>query len=291
MFLILGLYDELLPMHCPPTHHTVLRGMGLVHIVCACRRGAAAQPFAIQVVDDTTGRGVPLVELRTTPDQTYVTDSNGYVAIDDPVLMGRKVFFHVSSHGYEYAKDGFGFRGKAVNVRAGGEATLRIKRLNIAERLYRITGAGIYRDSVRLGKPVPIKQPLLNAQVCGQDTVQAVVKDKRIFWFWGDTDRLSYPLGHFNTSGATSVLPGDGGLDPSRGINLDYFVDDSGFSRPMFERENGVLIWVHGVFTIKDNHGATRILTHYSRRKSLAEQLSHGLAVLDETDFRFEPLL
>ena len=248
------------------------------------------RPFAIHVMDEATGRGVPLIELRTTPDQTYVTDSNGFVAIDDPVLMGREVFFHVRGHGYEHGKDYFGYRGKSFKVAPGNEVQLKIKRLNIAQRLYRITGAGIYRDSVLLGKDVPIDRPLLNAEVCGQDTVMAVVKGDRIHWFWGDTDRLRYPLGQFNTSGAVSRLPRTGGLDPARGVNLDYIVDDSGFSRPMFKRENGILIWVHGVFTIKDESGAMRIVTHYSRRKSLEEQLSHGIAVLNESTNLFEPI-
>ena len=46
-----------------------------------------------------------------------------------------------------------------------------IRRLNIARRLYRVTGGGIYRDSVLTGDPVPIREPLLNGQVLGQDSV------------------------------------------------------------------------------------------------------------------------
>ena len=34
-------------------------------------------------------------------------------------------------------------------------------------------------------------------------------------------------------SGAVSELPEHGGLPPDVGINLDYFVDENGFSRPM----------------------------------------------------------
>ena len=44
----------------------------------------------------------------------------------------------------------------ALEVKAGGKAQIKLKRVNIAERLYRMTGAGIYRDSVLLGLPVPI---------------------------------------------------------------------------------------------------------------------------------------
>ena len=91
-----------------------------------------------------------------------------------------------------------------VQVELGARETLEIKRLNVAERLYRITGAGIFTDSVRLGEETPLEFPVLNAQVSGQDSVQAALYGDRVYWFWGDTNRLSYPLGQFHTSGATS---------------------------------------------------------------------------------------
>src|SRR5262245_16247395 len=87
---------------------------------------ATPRPFVITVVDEATGRGVPLVELKTVNNVRYVTDSAGIAAIDEPGLAGHKVFFHVKSHGYEYPKDGFGFRGKALDYTDGGAATLRI---------------------------------------------------------------------------------------------------------------------------------------------------------------------
>ena len=43
--------------------------------------------FKIQVVDRQTGRGVPLVELRTTNNIRYFTDSHGIVAFYEPGLM------------------------------------------------------------------------------------------------------------------------------------------------------------------------------------------------------------
>jgi hypothetical protein len=63
--------------------------------------------FRIHVVEEGTGRGVPLVELRTVNQIRYVTDSNGIVAFDEPGLFNRKVFFSITSHGYEVEKDGF----------------------------------------------------------------------------------------------------------------------------------------------------------------------------------------
>jgi hypothetical protein len=47
--------------------------------------------------------------------------------------------------------------------------------------LYRITGQGIYLDSVLLGLPVPLGEPVLNAEVMGQDTVLATPYQGRIF--------------------------------------------------------------------------------------------------------------
>src|SRR5438093_5808975 len=94
---------------------------------------AQAKPFKITVVDEQTGRGVPLVELRTVNGIRLVTDSNGIAAFDEPGLMDQPVFFFVQGHGYEFPKDGFGIRGKAIPIRPGGEARLTIKRINIAE--------------------------------------------------------------------------------------------------------------------------------------------------------------
>src|SRR5262249_7055479 len=166
----------------------------------------APQPgkyFKITVVDEETGRGVPLVELRTVNQLRYYTDSNGVVAFHEPGLMGQRVFFFVGSHGYEFAKDGFGFRGKALDVTEGGSATLKIKRLNIAERLYRVTGAGIYAESVLTGQPVPLRRPVLDGLVLGSDSVLNAVYRGKVWWFWGDTNQPAYPLGNFHTPGAT----------------------------------------------------------------------------------------
>ena len=149
--------------------------------------------------------------------------------------------------------------------------------MNIAERLYRITGQGIYADSVRLGRETPIRQPLLNGQVVGQDSAQAVSYQGRLRWFWGDTARPSYPLGHFQTSGATALPPGEGGLDPTVGIDLEYFTDAGGFSRPMAPMSEGGLVWIDGLLVVPDATGAEVMLAHLSRRKNLELQIEHGL--------------
>ena len=141
--------------------------------------------FKIRVLDEATGRGVPLVELRTVNDIRYYTDSHGLVAFHEPGLMDQAVYFHVNSHGYEFPQDGFGNRGQRLPVAPGGEAVLKIKRLNIAERLYRVTGAGSYRDSLLLGERTPLQDPLLNGLVFGSDSVVNALYQGKIYWFWG----------------------------------------------------------------------------------------------------------
>ncbi|MFO1040252.1 MAG: hypothetical protein U0941_00615 [Planctomycetaceae bacterium] len=238
--------------------------------------------FEVRVVDEETGRGVPLVELRTVHEIRYVTDSAGYVAIRDPEFFGQSVYLTVRSHGYEYPKDGFGFRGKAVKVTAGGSETLKIKRLNIAERLYRVTGAGIYADSVSLGHTVPIRQPLSNAQVVGSDSVVMTEYRGKLYWFWGDTNRFRYPLGNYNVTGATSVLPKDGGLDPATGIDLDYFKGEDGFARSVAKMPGEGPTWIFGIVNLKDASGRERLFTGYEKVKGMLEVYERGICEFDD---------
>ncbi|MCD6304378.1 MAG: hypothetical protein J7M21_05385 [Planctomycetes bacterium] len=263
----------------------------LAVLLLTCGRCPAAAPgryFAIQVVDEQTGRGVPLVELRTVNGIRRYTDSAGMVAFHEPGLMNRDVFFWVRSPGYEFPADGFGFHGRRLRTTPGEAARLKLRRKNIAERLYRITGQGIYRDTVLLGRAAPIKEPLLNAHVVGQDSVQAVVYRGRIYWFWGDTNSERYPLGHFAAAGATSELPGSGGLDPAVGIDLRYFVDAGGFSRDVAPMPGNAPVWLDALMTLKDHAGRRRLVAHYSRMKGLARRIEHGMVVFNDETQTFE---
>ena len=248
-----------------------------------------ASCYGIQVVDQETGRGVPLVELETVHHVGFVTDNAGRVALAEPGLLDRPVFFHVRSHGYEFPKDGFGYSGVTLTTIRGGNAVLRIQRRNVAERLYRITGEGLYRDSVWLGEATPLTEPLGGGQVVGQDSALVAQYRGRLHWFWGDTSRLRYPLGHFWMAGATSDLPGRGGLDPDQGIELRYFVDAEGFSRPVCRLgvEKG-LIWSDAFLVVLDETGRERLVCHYAHMESLDRMLDHGLAIWNDDRAEFE---
>lgn len=279
-------------------HH---RAMGLAFIALlswlAIVASLGATPdrnafFQVEVIDEQTERGVPLVEIETVNHLHLFTDSAGRVAFYEPGLMGRKIFFHVRSHGYEMPNDGFGFSGVRLDTIPGGKAVIKLKRVNLAERLYRITGEGIYRDTVMLGERAPIREPLLNAQVTGQDSAQTIFYRDKVFWFWGDTDQIKYPLGNFRTTGATSLLPERGGLRPSDGVDLTYFTDANGFTKQMCPIEpKGDLVWVDGVLTLPDESGHERLVAHYSRMKSLGEMLEHGLIVFDDEKSEFKRLV
>jgi len=250
---------------------------------------AETKPFSIEVVDEATGRGVPAVELETMDGQLYITDSAGRVAFDEAGQMGVPVWFSMRTHGYDVPIDGFGMAGQRWTTEPGGKATLKIKRRNIAERLARLTGLGIYRDTVLLGEKPPLAEPLSNGGVVGQDSVQAVVYRGRIFWLWGDTMRLSYPLGNFRAACAWSELPAKGGLPPAQGVNFRYFTGPDGFAKEMcpLERKEGV-VWLFGLAVVRDEAGAERLISHYSRRQGLGKQLEHGIAVFNDEKEIFE---
>lgn len=272
--------------NCPVARPLILAAalIGWTGTGSGAKAAAESSAFEIQALDESTGRGVPLVELETVHNVRWVTDNAGRIALTEPGLIGREVFFHVRSHGYEVPKDGFGYRGVRLTPVAGGRTEVKLKRLNIAERLYRVTGEGLYRDSLLLGHPVPLTRPLINGGVLGQDSVQAVVHRGAIRWFWGDTNRAGYPLGLFRTSGATSLLPTAGGLPIAEGINLEYAADADGFSRAMIELpEKDGVIWIDGVSLVPDHTGREVLVCHYSRRAGLAEELAHGIAVFDES--------
>ena len=230
---------------------------------------------------------MPLVELRTVNEIKYVTDSRGVVAFDEPGLMGRKVFFHASSHGYECPKDGFGFRGRALDVVAGGRGRIEIRRVNIAERLYRVTGAGIDRDSVLVGDRVPIREPLLNAQVLGSDSVLNAVFRGRVHWFWGDTNRPGYPLGNFQTPTARSKLPGDGGLDIEAGVDLDYSKDADGFAAPSARMPGEGPTWLDALTVLKDASGNERMFAAFAKIRPPLDIYERGLAEFNPETRKF----
>jgi hypothetical protein len=255
----------------------------LAPLIAAC---ADSPYFRIRVVDRQTGRGVPLVALKTNNNIVCFTDSNGIVAWNEPGLMDRDVYFRIESPGYRFPSSGI-----TLHVKTGGQIDIKIQRLNIAERLYRVTGQGIYRDSILTAYPVPIREPALNAQVLGQDTVRVTPYRGKLFWLWGDTDRASGPLGNFSTTSATSELPVRGGLDPSVGVDLHYFTGPDGFVKPMCNWPVKGLKWLHSLLTVRDPSGAERLVANYDSIGEHSRANESGLAVFNDERQEFDRLV
>lgn len=238
----------------------------------------------IQVIDEATGRGIPLVELRTVNDIRCVTDNAGWIAFQEPGLMTTEVYFHVSSPGYDIAKDGFGYKGSRIKPIAGGTSVIKMKRTNLAERLGRLTGQGLYRDTELLGKPHPL--PNLNpGGVMGQDSIQAVPYEDRIFYLWGDTNVPNYPLGNYRTTCASTPR----NAHPERGLAYEYHMDPAAPKRlrKMMPLEGEGAVWMFGLLNLETD-GTEQLFAHYGRHPGLAPALEQGIARFNKAKGVFE---
>lgn len=239
--------------------------------------------FVIRAVDEETGRGVPLVEIQLTNDVRYWTDSAGVAVIDEPALTGQEVFFKIRSDGYEFTKKTLMGMGAVFKVKPGTEQRVSLRRTMIAERLYRLTGEGIYRDSVLAGLPTPMQEPLLNAQIVGQDTACATIYKNKLFWIWGDTTGPAY--WNFNVSAATSDLEDD----PAVALNYTYFKNAKGQAKQMLPMAEKGFVWIEGLIPMKDNEGRERLVATYTRQQGLKPPSERGLALYDDREQVFKP--
>lgn len=252
-------------------------------------------PYFIMVVRDReTGRGVPLMELELPNGIRYLTDSGGTVAFSEISFMGRQTLFRIRGPGYRYPVQHLGEPGIVLTPFAGSRIELSVQRTHAAERLYRVTGEGIYHDSELSGDRVPIRNPWINAGVVGQDTVIALPYRGKIYWFWGDT--LGTAELNLNVAGAVSELfsgqagkPSDGPA-PADGVDLTYFEDARGFAKPLCPFGGAGRIWLDWALTLADEAGRERLVAGYSRMTSLNRIAEQGIAVFNDDTEVFESL-
>ncbi|MBC8071786.1 MAG: hypothetical protein IAG13_25900, partial [Deltaproteobacteria bacterium] len=243
------------------------------------------QLFRIDVRDDETDRGVPLVFVESA-DERWVSDSGGHIAIDPLDLDAAPLEVTVWSHGYGFADDG----ALTLAVAPGDALEIAATRTLPAERLYRVTGGGSYRDTVLLGQDAPLAQPVIAGLVVGQDSVFTALHRGTLRWIWGDTTRPAYPLGNFHASGATSLLPADGGQGPELGVDLSYFVDASGFSRAMAPTETvpgeGVT-WLGGLVSVPGDDGESHLHATFAMVRADFSKTRFGMLDYDDATERF----
>lgn len=248
----------------------------------------AAAPFRIEVVDKENGWPVPCVELSTTNDLKFVTDNAGVVAFDAPEYLDRETWIGVFSHGYELNADGFGNRGVRVTPKPGGRTRIEIERKQIAKRLGRLTGAGIFAESQKLGEFANWKE----SGVCGSDTVQLATHRNWLFWLWGDTKLPHYPLGIFDTPVATSPLKPLVALKPPTGIVYDYVKNDQGIPRGSITIPGPGPVWVSGFVSLPDTSGQEHLVATYSKIPGSDTKAGElGLAEWNFKTSKFDPVM
>ncbi len=242
---------------------------------------AAAEPCRIEIVDKENGWPVPLVEIRSVNDQIRVSDNLGLVAIDDPDLLDREVWLGVKGHGYGVPKDGFGYEGVRTTLKAGGKFRIEVERRNLAKRLGRLTGSGLFAEGEKLGIP-----PLLpETGVFGCDSVLTTSFGGKLFYLWGDTLKPAYPLGIYDSTAATTPRDPLTKFEPPLAMPFTYFRDAKGAPRAVAPIPGDGPTWLGGLVAFSDNRlGAT-----YSKIKNHLDEYETGLCTWDAASQKFIP--
>jgi len=246
---------------------------------------AATKPCRIEVLEKDSGWPVPMVELRTLHNVRFVSDNAGLIAFDLPELMEREVWFEVVGHGYEVPKDGFGYRGVRLRPEPGKTLRVAVERRIVAKRLGRLTGAGRFGESEKLGEPGPED----NLGILGCDSVQNAVYKGLLYWAWGDTTLSHYPLGIFHMTSATTPVKPLASFEPPVKLKFDYFTDPKGAPRAVAPMPGSGPTWVTGYTSLPDKTGAERLVGSYAKIKPPLEAYQWGLCVWDDQKLEFVP--
>lgn len=247
---------------------------------------ARSEACRILVVEAKTGWPVPLVELRTTHLERFVTDNAGLIAFDSPELMGRETWFTVIGHGYEVPKDGFGYHGVRLKPEPGKTLKVEVNRTVPAQRMGRLTGAGLFAESQKLGEAALLEE----TGVLGCDSVQNAVFGGRLFWLWGDTTLAKYPLGVFDGTAATTPLQPLASLEPPLRLKYTYFTDAKGAPRGIAPLAGKGPTWLTGLATLKDREGTPHLVASYMKVQGMMDVYEWGQCVWNEEKSVFDPL-
>jgi hypothetical protein len=247
---------------------------------------AAAAPCRIEVVDKACGWPVPMVELQTLHSARFVTDNAGVIAFDLPELMGRETWFEVKGQGYEIKKDGFGYAGFRFTPEPGRTKRIEVERVIIARCLGRITGGGLFGESQKLGAEPAWRE----SGVLGQDSVQNAVYGGKLFWVWGDTTLPRYPLGIFDSTGATTAPQPLAALEPPLRLPLGYFRDKQGVPKGLAKMPGSGPTWISALASLPDAQGRERLVATYVKVQGFLHAYRQGLAVWDDDEDGFKML-
>ena len=244
------------------------------------------EPCRIEVVEKGSGWPVPLVELRTTNDVRLVTDNAGLIACDLPEVMGRETWFDVIGHGYEVPRDGFGIRGVRLRPEPGKTLRVEVERTIVARRLGRLTGAGLFAESQKLGQHSPGRE----SGVFGCDSVLNAVHRGRLFWAWGDTTMPDYALGIYDTTSATTAMPPLTSFAPPLRLAFDYFAEANGRPRGVAKMPGSGPTWLSGYLSLPGRDGTPRLVATYVKVRNHLEEYEAGLCVWNDATAKFDQL-
>lgn len=244
------------------------------------------QAFCLQFVDAENLWPIPLVQLTTTHGVVFVSDNNGKVAFDLPELLNKPTWLHIHGHGYSVSPDRFGYRGIRVTPRSGEKLTVKLQRQLPGKRLGRITGAGLFAESQKLGD----ESTWTEQNVLGCDSVQTTIHNGRRFWAWGDTHLSRYPLGRFHMIGATSPSHPLQRFQPPIKLRYRYFTDDEQLPRDIARMPGEGPTWLSGLVSLPDKNGIQQLGATYSKIKPPLSEYERGLCIWDAEQQNFQQL-
>jgi hypothetical protein len=245
---------------------------------------AATLPCRIEIVETDSGWPVPLVELLTTHQVRFVSDNAGIIAFDLPELMDRATWFDIQGHGYEVARDGFGYAGIRLTPRPGDTLRVEVRRSIIARRLGRLTGAGLFAESARFNPSDAGPE----SGVLGCDSVQTTLHDGRRFWLWGDTTLARYPLGVFHSTAAFTEAQPLVHYQPPLRLHFQPLTDTKGSPREVARMPGDGPTWLSACLSLPDASGQPRLVASYMKIRPPLEAYEWGLCVWNDRTSQFE---
>src|SRR5690606_22343850 len=193
-------------------------------------------------------------------------------------LLERETWFDVVGHGYEVPADGFGMRGFRATPRRGEIHRVLLTRTNIAQRVGRLTGSGLFAESQRFGEHVTWR----DAPVVGCDSTHNAVHNGRLFWIWGDTSVAHYPLGIFHATAATTDVVPPLPLTPPLKLSYEYFLDADERARGVAPLPGDGPTWLTALVSLPDRDGKSHLVASYMKIRGTLEAYERGLCVWDD---------
>ena len=199
---------------------------------------------------------ISLVIFQTVSNWIGVSDNEGILDIFQQELIDEPVYFHIHSPGYAMEKDEMGYSGQVLTLKRNQIHFVVMQRTSLARRIGRLTGVGLVRG-----------MRAKETGIAGCDSIQTAHFRGNNFHVWGDTKLLSYPLGIFQGTVATSSPHSRISLPPLTHSPYTYFVDlETRCPKKAIEisGDRGGPTWLSGLVSLNDRNGTQHLGGVYS---------------------------